>query len=51
VLGHSEGAIIAPMVADKEPTLRAIVLLAGIAQAGRTALHFQIKTVTNAIQS
>ena len=43
VLGHSEGAIIAPMVADKEPTLRAIVLLAGIAQPGRTALHFQIK--------
>lgn len=43
VLGHSEGAIIAPMVADKEPSLRAIVLLAGIAQPGRTALHFQIK--------
>ena len=43
VLGHSEGAIIAPMVAEKEPALRAIVLLAGIAQPGRTALHFQIK--------
>ena len=43
VLGHSEGALIAPMVADKEPTLRAIVLLAGIAQPGRGALHFQIK--------
>src|SRR5687768_11757235 len=43
VLGHSEGAIIAPMVAEKEPTLRAIVLLAGIAQPGRTALHFQMK--------
>ena len=43
VLGHSEGAIIAPMVAEKEPDLRAIVLLAGIAQPGRTALHFQIK--------
>jgi len=43
VLGHSEGALIAPMVADKEPTLRAIVLLAGIAQPGQTALHFQIK--------
>ena len=45
VLGHSEGAIIAPMVADKEPTLRAIVLLAGIAQPGRTALHFQLKNM------
>jgi uncharacterized protein len=43
VLGHSEGAIIAPMVAEKEPTLRAIVLLAGIAEPGRSALHFQIK--------
>ena len=43
VLGHSEGALIAPMVAEKEPTLRAIVLLAGIAQPGRTALDFQLK--------
>jgi len=43
VLGHSEGAIIAPMVADKEPTLRAIVLLAGIAEPGRGALYFQMK--------
>jgi dipeptidyl aminopeptidase/acylaminoacyl peptidase len=43
VLGHSEGALIAPMVAEKEPTLRAIVLLAGIAEPGRTALHFQLK--------
>jgi dienelactone hydrolase len=33
------------MVADKEPTLRAIVLLAGIAQPGRTALHFQMKNL------
>jgi fermentation-respiration switch protein FrsA (DUF1100 family) len=31
------------MVAEKERDLRAIVLLAGIAQPGRTALHFQIK--------
>src|SRR5262245_38833625 len=45
VMGHSEGAIIAPMVADKEPTLRAIVLLAGIAQPGRTALYFQMKNL------
>jgi dipeptidyl aminopeptidase/acylaminoacyl peptidase len=45
VLGHSEGAIIAPMVAEKEPTLRVIVLLAGIAQPGRTALHFQLKNM------
>jgi dienelactone hydrolase len=45
VLGHSEGALIAPMVAEKEPTLRAIVLLAGIAQPGRTALHFQLRNL------
>jgi uncharacterized protein len=45
VMGHSEGALIAPMVADKEPTLRAIVLLAGIAQPGRSALHFQLKNL------
>ena len=43
VLGHSEGALIAPMVAEKEPSVRAIVLLAGIAQPGRTALYFQMK--------
>ena len=45
VLGHSEGAIIAPMVADKEPTLRAIVLLAGIAEPGRSALQFQMENI------
>ncbi len=45
VLGHSEGAVIAPMVADKEPTLRAIVLLAGIAEPGRSALQFQLENI------
>jgi alpha-beta hydrolase superfamily lysophospholipase len=45
VLGHSEGAIIAPMVAEKEPTLRAMVLLAGIAEPGRSALYFQLKNM------
>lgn len=45
VLGHSEGAIIAPMVADKEPTLKAIVLLAGIAEPGRSALQFQMENI------
>jgi dipeptidyl aminopeptidase/acylaminoacyl peptidase len=43
VLGHSEGAVITPMVAEKEPKLRAIVLLAGVAEPARSALHFQIK--------
>jgi len=45
VLGHSEGAIIAPMVADKEPDLKAIVLLAGIAEPGRSALQFQMENI------
>ena len=43
VIGHSEGAIIAPIVAEKEPVLRAIILLAGVADPPRSALHFQIK--------
>ncbi|MEP6765974.1 MAG: alpha/beta hydrolase [Gemmatimonadaceae bacterium] len=43
VLGHSEGAVITPMVAAKEPALRAIVLLAGVAEPARSALHFQMK--------
>ena len=45
VLGHSEGAVITPMVAEKEPKLRAIVLLAGVANPARSALHFQIKNL------
>ena len=45
VLGHSEGAIIAPMVAEKEPDLKAIVLLAGIAEPGRSALQFQMENI------
>ena len=43
VIGHSEGAVITPMVAEKEPTLRALVLLAGVAEPARSALHFQIR--------
>jgi dipeptidyl aminopeptidase/acylaminoacyl peptidase len=43
VIGHSEGAVITPMVAEKEPKLRGIVLLAGVAEPARSALHFQIK--------
>ena len=42
VMGHSEGALIAPMVADKEPTLKAIVLLAGIARPGMGTLKYQM---------
>jgi dipeptidyl aminopeptidase/acylaminoacyl peptidase len=45
VLGHSEGALITPMVAVKEPDVKAIVLLAGVAEPARSALAFQIKNL------
>jgi dienelactone hydrolase len=45
VVGHSEGAVIAPMVADAEPSVRAIVLLAGVAQPVRSALDMQMKNL------
>lgn len=45
VMGHSEGAVIAPMVADKEPSLRAIVLLAGVAHPAMSALQSQLSNM------
>jgi dienelactone hydrolase len=47
LIGHSEGAIIAPIVALKEPTLRAMVLLAGVARPAREVLVFQITNNIN----
>jgi dipeptidyl aminopeptidase/acylaminoacyl peptidase len=47
LIGHSEGALIAPMVAEKEPALRAIVLLAGVARPARGALQFQMTNIIN----
>ena len=41
LLGHSEGGLIAPMVALHEPTLAALVLLAGPAWNGRRVLEYQ----------
>ena len=46
--GHSEGGLIAPLVAAKDPTVRAIALLAGPAYTGRRVLEFQNE---NAIKS
>ncbi len=43
LIGHSEGGLIAPMVAAEAPALRGIVLLAGPAQTGRTILRFQLR--------
>jgi alpha-beta hydrolase superfamily lysophospholipase len=41
LLGHSEGALIAPMVAAREPSIAALVLLAGPAWDGRRVLVYQ----------
>lgn len=41
LIGHSEGGMIAPMVAAANPDIRAIVLLAGSAQNGRQILMYQ----------
>jgi uncharacterized protein len=49
LVGHSEGGIIAPMVAATDPKLRAIVLMAGTASPGREILlsqqHYMIDTM------
>ena len=43
LIGHSEGGLIAPMVAASDPEgVRAVVLLAGPAWTGRTVLRSQI---------
>jgi dienelactone hydrolase len=45
LVGHSEGGIIAPMVAASDPRLRGIVLLAGTASRGRTIADAQIRAL------
>ena len=41
IVGHSEGGIIAPMVAISDPKVRAIVLMAGTASTGRAIVMEQ----------
>ena len=41
LVGHSEGAIIAPIVAAADPTIRAIVLMAGTSRTGRIVIEYQ----------
>lgn len=41
LIGHSEGAIIAPMVAVEEPSVHAVVLIAGSAEPGRAIVEAQ----------
>ena len=41
VAGHSEGGLIAPLVATREPALKAVVALAGPSYTGRRILEYQ----------
>lgn len=41
IIGHSEGGVIAPLVAASDPRLAAIVLMAGTARRGDDVLRFQ----------
>jgi uncharacterized protein len=43
LLGHSEGGIVAPMVADGDPHLRAVVLVAAPAWTGYRISDFQLR--------
>ena len=53
LLGHSEGALVAPMVAADDPKLRGIVLLAGPAWTGRRVIEHQngLAIAREAVQS
>ena len=43
LIGHSEGAIIAPMVAATDPTVHAVVLIAGSSRTGRAVSDAQVR--------
>jgi dipeptidyl aminopeptidase/acylaminoacyl peptidase len=49
--GHSEGGMIAPLVASTDPQLRAIALLAGTAYTGRRISLFQNRQSVDAVAS
>lgn len=44
LVGHSEGGLIAPMLAADDPQIAAIVLMAGPAIRGRDVINFQIRS-------
>ncbi len=50
LVGHSEGAIIAPRVAAEDPNLAAIVLLAGTAETGDKILRQQFNFVLDGME-
>ncbi|MFL5383190.1 MAG: alpha/beta hydrolase family protein [Longimicrobiaceae bacterium] len=43
LVGHSEGGVIAPMVATEDPRIRAVVLVAGTSRPGRRVLQYQVR--------
>ncbi len=43
LVGHSEGGVIAPMVAATDPKLAGIVLMAGTAYTGKRIIDFQLR--------
>lgn len=43
LVGHSEGGIIAPMVAADDPRIHAVVLVAGTSRTGRRILEYQLR--------
>lgn len=43
LVGHSEGGVIAPMVAAEDPALKAVVLIAGTSRPGRDILAYQTR--------
>jgi dipeptidyl aminopeptidase/acylaminoacyl peptidase len=42
LVGHSEGGVIAPMVVNYDPTVAALVLMAGTAKTGLEVLKYQV---------
>ncbi|HSF23662.1 MAG TPA: alpha/beta fold hydrolase, partial [Blastocatellia bacterium] len=46
--GHSEGGVIAPMVAGTDPKIAAIVLMAGSAKRGDVVLEYQVNNQLDA---
>jgi pimeloyl-ACP methyl ester carboxylesterase len=51
LLGHSEGALIAPMVAYSDPRVRALVLMASPASPGRTIIEWQNRYLLETVDS
>jgi len=49
IVGHSEGGIIAPMIAISDPKLRALVLMAGSASKGREIIMEQNRYVIDSV--